>query len=71
MEAANGVCIVPWRRSGKGVASRVSDLTILRLRMSFCSRPFPDKKKRHAGGEEICYFDVNDGVAGSNPAVLA
>ena len=44
MEAANGVCSVPWRRPGKGVASRVPDLTILRLQMSFCSRPFPDKK---------------------------
>jgi hypothetical protein len=61
MEAANGFCFAPWRRSGASVASRVSDRKILRWQMSLCSRPFPDKTKRHAGGEEICYFDVTTG----------
>ena len=28
----------------------------------------PRQNERHAGGEEICYFADNDGVAGSNPA---
>jgi hypothetical protein len=43
MEAANGSCIVPWRRNGRSVVSRAADRKILRLRMSFCSRRFPDK----------------------------